>query len=306
MSSAKLYASTPVVERLTGRLGKSQEAGNKNSQSHDYFDIVGDKPPMDISSFIGSLSANKDVRNSSTSIKKGNNKSVLIESPQFKEFLGRQTQSQLKAQRSIEELARSTTPTFKPSLCRKSLELSERNSQGEFLDRVERDALRRAENERNLSQHWEKNSTFTPQILPKSSKLRSRSVHELSEGDFVKLEQSHRMLKHRTQRELMAELTFTPKLSSKAKEARSFFSYAEDSNVSVTDLYVSSLEKRKTQMEETEKQKEEQELSGCTFSPKTKGCPDYIKRIAKSMAFVRAAKQAELEKTKVMEKPQWK
>ena len=305
MSSAKLYASTPVVQRLSGRLGKSQDVSNRNSQSNDYFDIVGDKPPMDISSFIGSLSANKDNRNSNASAKKAGNKS-FIESPQFKEFLGRQTQSQLKAQRGVEELARSTTPTFRPSLCRKSLELSERNSQGEFLDRVERDALRRAENEKNLSQHWEKNSTFTPQILPKSSKLRSRSVHELSEGDFVKLEQSHGMLKHRTQRELMAELTFTPKLSSRAKEARSYFSFAEDSNVSVTDLYVSSLERRKLQLEETEKQREQEQLSGCTFSPKTKRCPDYIKRIAKSMALVRAAKQAELEKSRIVEKPQWK
>ena len=304
MSSAKLYASTPVVERLTGRLAKSQDHASRNIQSNDYFDIVGDKPPMDISSFIGSLSANKDNRNSSTQVNKGNKSS--IESPQFKEFLGRQTQSQLKAQRSVEELARSTTPTFRPSLCRKSIQLSERNSKGEFLDRVERDALRRAENEKNLSQHYDKTSTFKPQILAKSSKLRSRSVHELSEGDFVKLEQSHRMLKHRTQRELMTELTFTPKLSSRSKEARSFFSHAEDSNVSVTDLYVSSLERRKALHKESESRREEEELSRCTFSPKTKRCPDYIKRIAKSMALVRAAKQTELEKTKIAEKPQWK
>ena len=299
MSSAKLYASTPVVERLTGRL-----AGSRLSQSGDDFDLVGDKPPMDISSFIGSLTTNKDGRNGNDSLKKGSKS--FVESPQFKEFLGRQTQSQLKALRGIEELARSTTPTFRPSLCRKSMQLSDRNSKGEFLDRVERDALRRAENERNLSQHWERTPTFRPQILPKSSKLRSRSVHELSEGDYIKLEQSHRMLKHRTQRELMAELTFTPKISTRANEAKSFFSQAEYSNISIVDIYQTNLKRRESQRKEMLGQRSEEELQKCTFSPKTKRCPDYIKRIAKSMALVRAAKQAELERSKVFEKPQWK
>ena len=38
------------------------------------------------------------------------------------------------------------------------------------------------------------------------------------------------------------------------------------------------------------KKRHEEEMDGCTFSPKTVECPAYVKRIAKSMAVVRAAR----------------
>jgi hypothetical protein len=56
------------------------------------------------------------------------------------------------------------------------------------------------------------------------------------------------------------------------------------------------------------KEKELKELEACTFAPQTKDCPAYIKRIAKSMAVVKAARSS--DQTSIQHnsssKPSWK
>lgn len=51
------------------------------------------------------------------------------------------------------------------------------------------------------------------------------------------------------------------------------------------------------------KERHEAELQECKFAPTIKDCPAYVKRIAKSMSVMRAARGQEAE---VPEKPTWK
>jgi hypothetical protein len=126
----------------------------------------------------------------------------------------------------------SSQPKFRPSLCRKSLEMSDQHFKGyvcvyvcvyvyvcvciyvyiyifmyiymyiykyiyiyiymyahiyintyrEFLDRVERDVLRRSDFEMKQFAATDYSCTFQPVILEKSNKLRGRSVYEMSKG----------------------------------------------------------------------------------------------------------------------------
>jgi hypothetical protein len=77
--------------------------------------------------------------------------------------------------------------------------MSERHFRGEFLDRVERDVLRRTDTAEKQKKQIKAGviSTFQPEILKKSQKLRSRSVYEMSRGDLLRKETNHRMTKLR-------------------------------------------------------------------------------------------------------------
>jgi hypothetical protein len=46
-------------------------------------------------------------------------------------------------------------------------------------------------------------------------------------------------------------------------------------------------------------------MAECSFTPKTRECPAYVKRIAKSMATIKAAKASE-SSVAGSEKPLWK
>ena len=188
------------------------------------------------------------------------------------------------------QLVSSSTPKFQPALCRKSLEMSEQHFKGEFLDRVERDVLRRTDSESRLlaSGRADNGCTFHPNILEKSERLRGRSSYEMSRGDLLRRETNQRMMKLRLEREELAELTFQPEISFLAKNTESALRLKENPRFFLE--YHKSTQARRLQMKEKERHlKEEKELQSCTFNPVTIDCPSYVKRIARSMAAVKAA-----------------
>jgi hypothetical protein len=119
MSSAKLYTSTPVVDRLSGTsnqksFGNGTQGGMMN-QSFDYFNIVGDKAPIDMSSFVGSLNnsnatkgftryANKPSPKDSVAKSKDRGMTSFGDSKVFQEFMARQEASQQRAKLAIDEV----------------------------------------------------------------------------------------------------------------------------------------------------------------------------------------------------------
>ena len=184
----------------------------------------------------------------------------------------------------------SSTPKFQPALCRKSLAMSDQHFKGEFLDRVERDVLRRCDSENRLLASGKKDfgCTFHPTILGKSEKLRGRSSYEMSRGDLLRRETSQRMMKLRLEREELTEYTFQPEISHLARNTESALRLKE--NPSFFLEYHKSTQARREELKEKEKQmREEKELELCTFAPVTIDCPSYVKRIAMSMAAVKAA-----------------
>lgn len=59
---------------------------------------------------------------------------------------------------------------------------------------------------------------FQPKLNKKSTDMRPRSYYEMSRGDLLRKETNRRMLKLQTEQEELANLTFTPQISRRARE----------------------------------------------------------------------------------------
>lgn len=74
-------------------------------------------------------------------------------------------------------------------------------------------------------------------------------------------------------------VTFKPALNNRPAESRLKI-------LSEPDTYMLRLQERQKQLEEKKiaikQEQEEKELAECTFTPKTKDAPDYVKRMAQS------------------------
>ena len=62
--------------------------------------------------------------------------------------------------------------------------------------------------------------------------------------------------------------------------------------------------KRELRRLELEKERQDNEIVGCTFHPKTKECPDFVLRIKKTMDAVKETKKNTTILTP--ERPEWK
>jgi len=310
MNSAQLYISTNVVDRLS----RAPAPAESSDDPMRLFDITNnnDRPIMDMTSFMGSLGMATDTKRPSSAPPKRPSLSVeeLAKQKQsFQQFLGRQQITLITKEKRAEEIKRSSTPTFKPEFCRKSLEISNNIIKGEFLERVERDVLKRVENEMTKVHTVVAMHPFTPAINKSSEKLRPRSAHEMSRGDQMRRETNQRMMRLRCEQKELSELTFQPEISKKATKMGKTIVAAklsEDPSKIIEWAKNEELKKEESRMQQL-KEKEVKELETCTFAPQTKDCPAYIKRIAKSMAVVKAARSS--DQTSVYQsasKPTWK
>jgi FAD synthase len=117
------------------------------------------------------------------------------------------------------------------------------------------------------------------------------------------------MMRLRCEQKELSELTFQPEISKKATKMGKTIVAAklsEDPSKIIEWAKNEELKKEESRMQQL-KEKEVKELETCTFAPQTKDCPAYIKRIAKSMAVVKAARSS--DQTSVYQsasKPTWK
>jgi hypothetical protein len=194
----------------------------------------------------------------------------------------------------------SMAPKFTPELCRKSLKITSSTNRGDFLERLERDNQRRIHETAKKIPSGE-NFPFQPELTKRAEKMRPRTSYELSRGDLLKKETSQRMLKLKMEQEELKKLTFKPQVSKRAQNMKSTLMLHED-----PDGYVS----RQLKMEKDKeayrlmiiRQREANEIDGCTFAPATKDCPAYVKRIARSLSIVKSARLADAAPPK----PEWR
>ena len=196
-------------------------------------------------------------------------------------------------------MARSTTPKFQPKLNKKSLEVSQRLHQGDFIDRVERDVLRREDDGQRRKAEIESIPPFKPRINPVSEQLRPRSAYEMSRGDLLRKQANERLSRIKCESEMLEGATFKPEISKKAKEMGQSALKILESEEGNKDAY-KFLQWKKEKLAKLDElkqlsdlQKEDKELEGCTFAPVTRDCPAYVRRIAKSMAIVKAARASD-------------
>lgn len=194
------------------------------------------------------------------------------------------------------QINRATTPNFKPKLVASAARAkadanTQQSAPTTVFDRLERHVQRRQSAEQNKEVVADENCTFRPQINSNAEKLRGRTSFEMSRGDLLKKETNRRMLKLQTEQEELSNMTFTPQISHYAKEsgAKSVLQLSTDPS-QFLDWYQNKNAERDSSRLAALKQREDEEVASCTFSPKTIDCPAYVRRIAKSMAVVKAAR----------------
>lgn len=178
----------------------------------------------------------------------------------------------------------------------------------DFVKRMEIEVKRRqAREQANQLAISDKNCTFQPKINKKTEQLRARSIFEISVADHQRKENNRRALKLEAEQNDLVNMTFKPKISKLAKDlGKSVLQLSSDGS-QFTQWLEESQKKKEKLREDTMKEREKSELANCTFKPQTTECPAYIKRIAKSMAVVKAARNStssvlDTEATK----PQWR
>jgi len=311
MTSAKMYVNTNVIDRLT----RPVTAPQPSDEEMRTFD-ASDRPVMDVASFMGSMAPNFATPGRGNAGAGSRPASAPRERTQlspeakahkkqmFQQFLTRQAQTKSKRDSKTREVEQAIQPKFTPQLCRKSIEMVENGFNGEFLNRVKIDISRRSESEKQRTTWTEPESTFKPKINDRSAKMSSRSAAEMSRGDQLRKNHNYRMMKTKTEQELMSEHTFKPIISKRAQSAgRGRLHLAADPTAVVAE-YSKKKEDYERRKAEADERKCQEELSLCTFKPATKECPAYVKRIAQSMAIVRDARRDGMSDS--TSPPQWR
>lgn len=189
------------------------------------------------------------------------------------------------------------------------------------MKRNEADILKRIakEQQQEVVSQLDENCTFHPHIQSarkgsnsssssSSAGQRSRSAFELSHGDALRKETNRRMLKLKNDQQELQHMTFQPKISDYAKEVSGRLQINnEQSQSQFLEFLKQENIKKEAKRLEILRLRDEQEAKSCTFSPQTTDCPAYIKRIAKSMSIVKAARNSTsglLDNSNL--KPDWK
>lgn len=221
----------------------------------------------------------------------------------YEEFIARQEMAEERKRRHIAALASEMTPAAQPQLCTKSLAMAEASRSGSFLERVARQTARKEHESLKVKARMARDPecTFKPAINPASKVLPGRTATELSRGDQLKKETSVRLMRLRSEAEQLEGTTFTPAINARSKHAEGRLRISED-----PDSYIQRLQAEAALASERARQVSEAqsraELSECTFHPRTNDAPEYVKRIARSMALARAVRPAD----NAPAKPEWR
>lgn len=188
-------------------------------------------------------------------------------------------------------MERSTTPSFKPQIARRS-DTGEKTI--EELDFIARNKLeverRRAQEQEKANSIGDENCTFRPKINTKAQQARSRSIFERSVADHERKLNNRRTLLLEAEQDELVNVTHQPTISKHAKvQGKSVLQLSSD-NSQFLDWLKQNNEKKEQKRLEIMREREEKELKQCTFSPETTECPAYVKRIALSMSIVKAAR----------------
>lgn len=341
MGSVQLYLQADPFERLSRTRGPvdasaAAQAAAKDADADRFFDRDDDmgRPVLDMSAFLSAME-NRSVRSGSGTPRRsssvprgrpGRSRSVSRSGrdgddadgsgsvrslklgreereKRFQAFLARQTAAEMRRSRKIKAVTETMTPHHTPKLCKKSKNIVASSQLGSFLQRVEKNSLRkehRALQAKAVTAH-DPECTFKPKINPHSQSLQKRSVVEMSRGDMLKKETAQRLMRLKAEQEQLDGLTFQPEINPVSRQMEGRLKLLAEpetylERVQREQKLFSDRQRRATQ------EAEMQEFAECTFRPEIHDAPGYVKRIARSMALTRAAQPA----TDKKERPQWR
>lgn len=212
--------------------------------------------------------------------------------PKLQEFLSRQEAAAAKKEADIEAQRQLNAPTLQPALCEKSLRIVRAKGSGRFLDRVVHESIAK-EHDQMRTQAMLGNDpecTFAPAINPSSRAMRPRSVVDMSRGDALKRETAARLLRLKLEQEDLQGITFKPAINERSRHTEGrlrILSEPESYVARVKAVQATQVDRIRRQMQ----QAEATELAECTFTPAVHSAPEYVSRIAQSMALARSVKQ---------------
>lgn len=235
-------------------------------------------------------------------------------SPSFQKFLDRQQNREQRKQERMSFIKGSTAPPHNPRINRKSEQIVKRKN-GNFFDRLKVEVERRAkkqdaytspQGESRMLYNEEKECTFEPKINRSSKKMPSRSVHQMSTGELERRKRKAEMKRKMLESRELEGFEFKPRLNRKPG-VRSFLRVQSDPESymnRIRDMSEKQEEKVKTAMME----REQRELEKCTFQPKIHEAPEFVKRIARSMANLREVESQmnESSMTGAQQRPDWR
>jgi hypothetical protein len=117
------------------------------------------------------------------------------------------------------------------------------------------------------------------------------------------------MLKLQIEQNDLSSMTFQPKISNFARERGTSELQLSSNPSKFLEKYAQNQQEKQLLREKYEEEKKNLEIKECTFAPKTSECPEYVKRIAKSMAIVKAARNSSNNDNSVKDdavKPEWR
>lgn len=209
----------------------------------------------------------------------------------FKQFLQRQNHTLARKAKSVQLLKEQTAAPHQPRLCRRSVEMVSAETHGTFLERMAKKAVLREHANQQERARVAKSAdcTFEPKINRHSKQMPRRSYSEMSRGDALKRETAQRLMKLKLEQDEIGQFEFAPKINDKSRQAQGKLRVLDD-----PETYVERVHREQAIQAERARQQalqaESTEYDECTFKPEVHDAPEYIKRIAKTMALTRAAR----------------
>uniref|UniRef100_A0A7S2WD98 Uncharacterized protein n=1 Tax=Mucochytrium quahogii TaxID=96639 RepID=A0A7S2WD98_9STRA len=319
MEAAQVYLSNDIFSRLT----KSRDAlyGEVENDEREN-NMSGDDRVMDMTTFLASNSQKNRARpssaprqrrpdenqrtNGSPKKKELSREEKLERRKNFDAFIARQNQREIRKQQKIEQVSKQIARTHKPKLCKNSVKIVKNNIQGSFLQRVAKDALRKEhETVRLKTRNHDPECTFQPKITKSAKKRPGRSAVEMSRGDSLRKETNARMMKLKVEQEEHQELTFTPEVNTTHKNTEGRLKI-----LSEPETYIRRLQHKTTLQSHRQtlaaQENEMKELGECTFKPEIHDAPKYVKRIVRSLALAKPAREMQAAAKRRQEKPEWR
>jgi hypothetical protein len=178
-----------------------------------------------------------------------------------------------------------------PMLCRTSQAMAEAMRSGSFLERVSAEVARKEHEAMRMKARLARDPecTFAPAINPASKALKGRSAVELSRGDQLRRETAHRLMRLRTEAEQLEGVTFAPAINDRSRAVEGRLRVLSEPHTYVQRLSAeaaAAAEKARQAAAEASSAA----LDECTFKPEVHAAPEYVTRIARSMALARAVR----------------
>lgn len=227
----------------------------------------------------------------------------------FQSFLERQRAREESKKEKIQFIKSATEHPHRPQINRKS-DVMVKSKNATFMDRLKVEVERRTKKQENLKRapqnmltHEERECTFEPKINRSSKQMPSRPVEQMSQGDMERIKKKQEFVKRLLEEKELQQATFKPK-TNKNDNATSFL------RVSDPESYMARVrelaERQEFRKRQVQMQREEMEMRDCTFAPKTHDAPEFVKRIARSMANLKELESVNGSAISSPQRPDWR